>query len=468
MKTGPVDPRAVSGGYKSYVLSALLIVYIFNFIDRQIVSALQEPIKAEFGLSDTQLGLMTGTAFAIFYTLLGIPIARLADRWNRVSIISISLIIWSGFTALFGLAQSFLFLLLTRIGVGIGEAGCSPPSHSLLSDYFPSKKRARALAIYALGIPIGSVVGILMGSYIYNWVGDYYAANGVPAIMSALGAESAWRAPFLVLGVAGVALGVFVWTTLGEPKRGAYDTHADLTQPSLGKVFSALAGKPSFWLLSLGAAIASMVGYGLFPWLFSFFVRGLDDFMELREAVTTAALPYAFVIGVGGSLGTWVGGWLTDKFAGGRLGVRAYVIIPGAALLIALPIYLAAVSMPVFIVSVLLLLVPTALGAMWYGPLFATIQNLVAPGLRAMASAVMLFIVNIIGLGIGPLLTGAISDGLRAQYGEDSLKLAIMIISSFLLLSAALFFLSARTIQRDWEARDEEEDAVDAIKDADL
>jgi len=465
---GPrVDPRAVSGGYKSYVLGALLVVYIFNFIDRQIVGVLQEPIKAEFDLSDAQLGLMTGTAFAIFYTVLGIPIARLADRMNRVSIISISLALWSGFTALFGLAQSFWMLLLMRIGVGVGEAGCSPPTHSLLSDYFPSKKRARALAVYALGIPIGSVIGILMGSYLYGWVGDYYAANGAPAWLAALGAESAWRAPFLLVGIPGVILALALWLTVGEPSRGAYDRHADLAQPPLSKVVSALARKPTFWTLSLGASIASMVGYGLFPWLFSFFVRGLDDFMPMREAITTAALPYAFVIGVGGGAGTWIGGWLTDRFAGRSLGLKAYAVIPGAALLISLPIYLTAVSLPVFIASVLMLLIPTALGAMWYGPLFATIQNLVAPGLRAMASAVMLFIVNIIGLGLGPLVTGAISDALTEAYGEESLKLAIMIISGFLILSGGLFLLSARTIERDWEARDEE-DAMEAIGDADL
>lgn len=455
-----IDPRTVSGGYKSYVLGALLVVYIFNFIDRQIVGVLQEPIKAEFGLADWQLGLMTGTAFALFYTMLGLPIARLADRLNRISIISISLALWSGFTALFGLSQSFLFLILTRIGVGVGEAGCSPPTHSLLSDYFPSKQRARALAIYALGIPLGSVVGILMGSYLYGWVGDYYAANGAPGWLAAIGADSAWRAPFLLVGIPGVILGLILWFTVGEPRRGSYDRHADMTQPPISKVVSALAKKPSFWILSFGAAIASMVGYGLFPWLFSFFVRGLDDYMPVREAVTTAALPYAFVIGIGGGAGTWIGGWLTDKFAGGRLGLKAYAVIPGIAMLVALPIYLGAIMTPVFIVSVLALLIPTALGAMWYGPLFATIQNLVAPGLRAMASAVMLFIVNIIGLGLGPLVTGAISDGLRAAMGEDSLKFAVMIIAGFNLLAGALFILAARTIERDWEARDEEEDAL--------
>ncbi len=452
-----IDPRTVSGGYKSYVLGALLVVYIFNFIDRQIVGVLQEPIKAEFGLSDTQLGLMTGTAFAIFYTVLGIPIARLADRVNRVSIISISLVLWSVFTALFGLAQSFTFLLLARIGVGVGEAGCSPPTHSLLSDYYPAGKRARALAVYALGIPLGSVIGILMGSYLYGWVGDYYAVNGAPGWLAALGAETAWRAPFLVVGIPGIILGAIIWLTLKEPERGAYDRHASKDMPPLGVAMRALAYKRSFWLIAFGAAISAMVSYGLFPWLFSFFVRGLDDIMPLREAVTTAALPYSFVIGVGGGLGVWAGGWLTDRFAARGLGVRAYSVIPGAAILISIPFYWIAVLQPVFLVGVLTLFIPTFLGAMWYGPVFASIQNLVAPGLRAVASALLLFIINIIGLGLGPLIGGMISEGLSGRFGEASLQYSIMIMVGFLFIAGGLLLLAGRTLPGDWEARDEED-----------
>lgn len=215
--------RPEGQGYARYVVLALFVVYTFNFIDRQIVAVMQEPIKAYFDLSDLQLGLLTGPAFALLYAILGLPIAFLADRWNRVSIISISLAVWSAFTALFGLVNSYLMLFLMRVGVGIGEAGCSPPAHSLISDYVPARKRAGALSVYSLGIPIGSVLGILITAILYRWVADYYEANGAPEYLAAIGADVAWRVPFLVIGIPGIILAIILKLTVKEPPRGRFD-----------------------------------------------------------------------------------------------------------------------------------------------------------------------------------------------------------------------------------------------------
>ncbi len=447
--------RAQGSGYANYVVLALFVVYTFNFIDRQIVAVMQEPIKAYFGLSDLQLGLLTGPAFAFLYAVLGIPIAYLADRWNRVSIISISLAVWSGFTALFGLVNSYMMLFLMRVGVGIGEAGCSPPAHSLISDYVPAKKRGAALSIYSLGIPIGSVLGILMTAIVYRWVADYYEVNGAPEWLAAIGADVAWRVPFLIIGIPGVLLAIAVKLTIREPKRGQQDRPSAALPPgsqtSLMDVVRALSGKPSFWFVAFAAAIASLVGYGLFPWLLSYFIRiALAAGVAPQDALANAAIPYSFVVGGGGFVGTLLGGFLTDRFGAKR--VSAYVVIPGSALLISLPIYFLSLSIPPNALAFLLLGIASALGSMWYGPVWAVAQNLVQPSMRAMAPAVLLLIINIIGLGIGPPAVGALSDFFRESYGDQALRYAIMAIAAMIIPAAGLFLLAGRSMDKDWEA----------------
>ena len=442
-----------SGGYSQYVVLTLFVVYTFNFIDRQIVAVMQEPIKAFFDLSDFQLGLLTGPAFAFLYATLGIPIAFLADRWNRVSIISISLAIWSGFTALFGLVNSYLMLFLMRVGVGIGEAGCSPPAHSLISDYVTPRKRGSALSVYSLGIPIGSVLGILMTAIVYRWVADYYSVNGAPDWLAAIGAGDAWRVPFLIVGIPGIILAIIVKLTVKEPPRGRFDgvKPGERRGATLNEVVKALASKPSFWFVAFAAAIASLVGYGLFPWLLSYFVRiSLAAGVAPQDALADAAIPYSFVIGGGGFIGTLLGGYLTDRFSAKRL--SAYVVIPGLALLLALPIYFASLSIPPNTFAFLLLGIASALGSMWYGPVWAVAQNLVQPAMRAMAPAVLLLIINIIGLGFGPPAVGALSDFLAATYGDGALRIAILAIAAMIVPSAALFLLAGRFIDKDWEA----------------
>ncbi|MEE2565699.1 spinster family MFS transporter [Hyphobacterium marinum] len=443
-------PKPVSNFYRNYVVGGLFVIYTFNFIDRQIVAVMQEPIKAEFGLADWQLGLLSGWAFAFLYAILGLPIAYLADRSNRVTIISISLAVWSGFTALFGLANSYLALFLMRVGVGIGEAGCSPPAHSLISDYVPPRKRAGALSVYSLGIPVGSVLGILGGAVGYRWVANYYAEFGAPGWLAAIGADEAWRVPFLLVGIPGIILAVIVKLTIKEPPRGPFDGAEKQAMPSVGKVFGTLLKKPTFWLVAFGAAIASLVGYGLFPWILSYFVRLYAGEMPLQDAVAAAAIPYSFVIGGGGFIGTLAGGWLTDRFSGQRL--SAYLVIPGTALLISLPIYFVSMSISPGTMAFVLLGIASALGAMWYGPVWAVTQNLVPPGMRAMAPAILLFIINIIGLGIGPFAVGALSDYFTAEYGGGALRIAILAIAALIVPAAALFLMGARSIRHDWEA----------------
>ena len=359
---------AESPRYRLVVLAMLVLVYTFNFIDRQIVGILAVPIKAELGLSDTQLGLMGGLAFALFYTLLGIPIAMLADRSNRTRIITVALVLWSAMTAVCGLAQNFVQLFLARLGVGVGEAGGVAPSYSLVADYFPPHQRARALAVYSFGVPIGSALGILFGGFIASKVD--------------------WRAAFIVVGLAGVFIAPIFWL-------------------------------PSFLVRSYGLTL-------------------LD-----------ASLFFGAILFFGGIAGIWLGGFLADRFGAARR--RYYAMIPAFAFLATVPFYVAAVMSSSLVASFFLFLVPTALGLAWLGPVLSSIQHIVPLNMRSTASAIFLFVNNLIGIGLGTVMLGLISDALSSRYGEDSLRYAILTGSVFYLVAAALFLLSARRLERDWE-----------------
>ena len=410
--------------YRAVVLLMLVVVYTFNFIDRQIVGILAIPIKADLGLTDTQLGLMGGLAFALFYTLLGIPIAMLADRANRTVIMTVALVVWSAMTAVCGLAQNFAQLFLARLGVGVGEAGGVAPAYSLVADYFPSEQRARALAAYSFGIPLGSSLGILFGGLIASLID--------------------WRSAFIAVGAAGVVLAPLFKLLVREPVRGRYDARGASARPaSLREVLRVLASKRSFWGLSLGASASSMMGYGLFFWLPSFFVRSHG--LTLLQA----SLYFAAILLVGGMAGIWLGGWSADRFGAGNR--RAYALIPATAFILTLPFYVAAVMASSLAQSFALFLVPTALGLVWLGPGLSAIQHVVPSGMRATASAVFLFVNNLIGIGLGTVVLGALSDGLSARYGENSLRYAILAGTVFYVVAAALFLLSARRLERDWE-----------------
>jgi predicted MFS family arabinose efflux permease len=416
------SPRSLT--YRSYVLGVLVIVYTFNFIDRQIIGILAIPIKNELALTDSQLGLMGGLAFALFYTFLGIPIARLADRVSRVRIMTVALAVWSLMTAACGFTHSFLQLFAARLGVGVGEAGGVAPAYSLICDYFPRTQRARALSVYSFGIPVGSAVGIVFGGFITHWMN--------------------WRVAFIVVGSAGLVLSPLLKLTVREPVRGAYDEkRPERSRPSLAQVAAVLAGRPSFWCLSLGAASSSMMGYGLFFWMPSFLVRSFS------LSLTQASLAYGSLVLVGGVVGIWFGGAIADRY--GSRTKATYALIPAIAFASTLPFYVTGVLSTTIEACMLILLVPTALGLAWLGPILTAVQHLVPNDMRATASALFLFINNLIGIGLGTTLIGVLSDALRARGGAESLRYAILSGTGFYVLAALFFFLAARHLGKDWE-----------------
>jgi len=416
--------QAVPHANRAYILFILVLVYTFNFIDRQIVGILAVPIKTDLGLSDTELGLMGGLAFALFYTGLGIPIAMLADRFNRTWIMTAALTIWSAMTAASGLAANFWQLFVARLGVGVGEAGGVAPAYSLISDYFPPSQRARALSVYSFGIPIGSALGIVFGGIVATLV--------------------SWRMAFFLVGLAGILIAPLFKMTVPEPARGAYDPQqAKRSSPSLGSIFKTLGNKPSFWIVSIAASCSSMMGYGLFFWLPSFFVR------SYHLSLLDASMFYGAVLLIGGLAGIWAGGWLGDRFGQARR--TRYLTIPALAFIITVPFYLLAILSPSLQLTFIVLLVPTALGLVWLGPVISTIQHLVRPDMRATASAVFLFINNLLGIGLGTYAIGAISDALQSLYGDESLRYSILAGTGFYVLASALFFLASRWVEKDWE-----------------
>ncbi|KAA9132841.1 MFS transporter [Marinihelvus fidelis] len=402
----------------------LVLVYTFNFIDRQIVGILAVPIKADLGLSDSQLGLMGGLAFALFYTGLGIPVAMLADRVSRTWVITGALAIWSAMTAVCGMAQGFWHLFLARLGVGIGEAGGVTPAYSMIMDYYPPGQRARALSAYSFGIPIGSALGIILGGVLASMID--------------------WRWAFFTVGMAGLLLAPVFRLLVREPERGRYDTAPrPANPPGLRDIAAALSRKPSFWLLSVGASCSSMMGYGLFFWMPSFIVRSHG--LTLLDA----SLFYGSILLVGGMAGMWAGGWLGDRY--GATNRTRFVTIPAAAFILSVPTYILGVLTPTLWLAWCVLLIPVALGLVWIGPVMSTVQQLVRAEMRATASAVFLFVNNLLGIGLGTWLIGALSDMLTTRLGEDALRWSIVAGTGFYVAAAALFLLSARWIERDWE-----------------
>jgi len=421
--TPPAAAPERGRGYRLYVLFTLFLVYTFNFIDRQIVGILAGPIKAELGLTDTQLGLMGGIAFALFYTGLGIPIALLADRFNRAWIVTISLALWSGFTALCGFTHGFLQLFLCRVGVGVGEAGGVAPSYSLISDYFPPAERARAFAVFSFGIPVGSAAGILFGGLI--------------------AARIDWRMAFFACGAAGLVLTPLMAFTVREPVRGRFDPPgAKTAAPPLGEVLRILAGKSSFWLIAFGASSSSALGYGLAFWMPQFLGRSFG--MSLARL----SIYYSAMALFGGLFGIWMGGYLGDRL--GRTSKAAYALVPAMAFVLSIPFYAVGMLSTSLVLAFFVFLIPTALGLVWLGPVITSIQQLVPPAMRATASAVFLFINNLIGIGFGIFFFGKLSDVLVPRFGAESLRYSILIGLVFYVVAATLFFLASRRLERDW------------------
>ena len=401
----------------SLVLALLLIAYIFNFLDRQILGILAQPIKADLHLSDTQFGAIGGLAFALLYSALGIPLAFLADKTSRSAVVAASLAVWSAFTALCGTAAGFGQLFLYRLGVGVGEAGGVAPSYALIADYFPPERRARALAIFSLGIPLGLAGGTLIGAYIAH------AVN--------------WRAAFLVMGVAGVVLAPILWLVVRDPRKREAASRAPLAT-----VFPMLARKPAFWLLALASSASSLCGYGLALWTPSVLMRSFGlDLLSTGNFLASLFL-------IGGCTGVFAGGWLADRL--GQSDRGWYARLPAIAWLITAPTFAAGLFAPSLWIAWPLLLIPNALNILWLGPVTTAVQHLVPRSMRSTASASFLLINNLIGLGVGPLLMGRLSDAFKAAYGVDSLRNAAVACLAFYLVAAVLMLLSIESLKASW------------------
>ncbi|MGI4818221.1 MAG: spinster family MFS transporter [Janthinobacterium lividum] len=497
----PVE-KEFSPAYRYYVLAILVFVYMLNFVDRQIIGILAAPLKQEFDLSDSQFGLLGGIAFASVYSTLAIPLAWLADRSSRVWIMTGALTVWSGFTALCGVAGSFGQLFLFRMGVGVGEAGGVAPAYSLIADYFPPNQRARALAAFAFGIPLGTAGGTLVGGL--------------------LAAEYGWRTAFIVVGVLGVLVAPVLRLTVRDPKRGGTDAAAAQAAPAaapipqtpspavstgLGRkvalasfgiagVFAGLGAlslmgvgvqnpvipffgaglftvigislwiakstgdvimrKKSFWLLSLGAASSSVCGYGVAGWLPLFFMRSFD------LTLSQVSWYYAGIALIGGLLGIWMGGAVADKMA--KRSKAAYPLVPAICFLISAPCFILAMNSPwligmlpgggshgmALLLAFLIFLIPTGLNLAWLGPVTAAVQHLAPAPMRSTASAIFLLINNLLGLAVGFFYFGWMSDLLRPTFGDESLRWAIYTGMGFYLLASVLLFSASRTLTKDW------------------
>ena len=413
----------MSLGARRYALAILAVVYMFNFIDRQILAILLPSIKEEFQVGDAVLGLLAGTAFALFYVILGIPIARLADRSNRRNLIALAVAVWSGMTALSGFAANIWQLALARVGVGIGEAGCSPPAHSMIADLYPPQQRSSAMGVYTLGISAGIMLAYLAG----GWVVDNYS----------------WRHAFFIVGLPGLLLAALVRFTIIEPPRGAADNRTDSGErPSLMDVVRFLASRRSFVFMALGAGASSFVGYTIIFEMPLFLGRSFEI------GATSIGVWLGLIYGFAGGLGFFLGGYLADRM-GLQGHKRALNFIAVSTLLSTA--CLAAVFLSSTLVWCLSLLVfPSVIMNFYLAPVLGQTQSLVSLRMRAVASSLLLLILNVLGLMIGPALTGLVSDLLRASQGNESLRYALLISTVVMLPVAALCYWQAgRSIDAD-------------------
>lgn len=416
----------LSARVTGYGLFMLTLVYAFNFVDRQILVILQEPIKLEMGLSDAQLGLLSGFSFALVYITAGIPIAYWADRSNRRNIIAAALTIWSGMTALSGLAQNYTHLLLARIGVGIGEAGGSPPAHSMISDYYPPHKRGTALAIYSTGVHVGVLMGFIIGGLVSQAYG--------------------WRVAFMAVGIPGVLFAIVFVLTVKEPQRGRWESDAEAAyKPTMRETIKVLSSFGSFWLLAGGCGLAAFVGYGSGNFAPSFLMRN-HGFSVGEVGIVLAAFG-----GGGGLIGTFLGGFLAD-----RLGVkdkRWYLWLPAMASALAVPFGFPYLLLENTVVAIGFMFLTTIMINTYLGPCLAISHALVPPSMRALTSAVLFLVLNLIGLGLGPLTVGLLSDFYAGYFGDNSLRYAMLTVGLLGAPAILLFYMAAKRLPADLARR---------------
>ena len=424
------DNNQPTKGYRAFVLMLLTIVYGFNFIDRQIVGILAPFIQADLNLTNTELGLLIGLAFAIFYTTVAIPIAWLADRYNRVNILSVALATWSGFTALTGLATNFVQIGLARMGVGIGEAGGSPPSHSIISDMYPKEERASALGVYSMGIPIG-----IMAAYFVT-----------AALIGASSEDVNWREIFVFLGITGILLAVVVKLTIREPRRGAmeFEGHSEIVKPPFIESLKTLLRIPAWWAMCFGIAFGSFVSYSKSAFHTKYLVT-LDPSFDFQALV----IILGFINGATYAGGAFFGARLADSW--GKKDIRAYGWLPAISIALCLPLGIMAwwstsVEMNLIFTSFFLIFM-----GIYLGPSFAIAQTLAPIHMRAMSTALFFFILNMIGLGLGPSISGWMIDIFRESNGEvESVRYAMTVTSLVFIPSIISFLVVARKLPKDW------------------
>jgi MFS transporter, Spinster family, sphingosine-1-phosphate transporter len=417
---------------RRYLLGLLLLIFAFNAVDRLALGLVLQDIKTDLQLTDTQLGFLTGIAFALFYAVMGIPIARWADRGNRITIISITTALWSAAVMLCGLASSFIHLLLVRVAAGVGEAGCIPAAQSLLADYYNRVERPRAVSIYMLGVPLSAAIGFFFA----GWLNELYG----------------WRTTFLILSVPGLVLAALAWFTLKEPRREAFSgtaRHRALerspnVQPSLKEVLATLWGNLTFRHLVFFNAVVCFFGYGVVQWQPAFFIRTYG--FQTGELGTWLAMIY----GLGGLIGTYLGGeWAARRAAHNEaLQLKAATLAYCVLGLMWAGMYIASNAS----LALGLLTAATVGGATAIGPLYATIQTLLPDRMRAMGFAILNLLGNLIGMGLGPLAAGALSDALMPWFKEDSLRFALLLLSPGYLWAAWHLWRASHTVIRDIEA----------------
>ena len=417
---------------RQVALWVLTAVGTLNFVDRQLLAVLIEPIRADMHFTDTQFGLLTGLSFALFYAVMGLPVAWLADRWRRVPIIAAACLLWSLATALCGFAGNFTQLAMARFGVGVGEAGGTPPSLSIFADQHPPERRSHIIGIFTANGPLGVFLGAAFG----GWAAQRFG----------------WRGAFMAVGALGVVAAPLVWLFVREPARGAMEVRPSVAAPPLSLVqsFKLFVSRPSLRLLTVASGLSAFASYGMLNWIPAFLMR--TQHMPLRDL----SFWFAPAAGLSMGVGIWGGGALVGAFA--RRSPRAFALVPSLAALIMVPSLVAALLAPSWQISLALMVPPMICCTIYVAPALALVQNLTPPRGRATASAILLLVFNLVGLGGGPLVIGMVSDALKPAMGAESLRIALMCAAPAALLAALAHYALSRVVSQDLNAANQEMD----------